>query len=76
MVQNPPASAGVISDMSLIPVLGRCLEKEMATHSRILAWNCPRMEEPGRLQSVASQRVEHDRVTSLSFTSSHDLYGL
>ena len=51
-------------------------QKEMATHSRILAWNCPRIEEPGRLQSVASQRVEHDRVTSLSFTSSHDLYGL
>jgi len=51
-------------------------QKEMATPSRILAWNCPRMEEPGRLQSVASQRVEHDRVTSLSFTSSHDLYGL
>ena len=51
-------------------------QKEMATHSRILVWNCPRMEEPGRLQSVGSQRVEHDRVTSLSFTSSHDLYGL
>ena len=42
------------------------LEKEMATHSSILAWNIPWMEEPGRLQSVGSQRVGHDWATSLS----------
>ena len=36
------------------------LEKEMATHSSILAWKIPWMEEPGRLQSMGSQRVEHD----------------
>ena len=36
------------------------LEKEMATHSSILAWKIPWMEEPGRLQSVGSQRVRHD----------------
>ena len=36
------------------------LEKEMATHSSILAWKIPRMEEPGRLQSVGLQRVRHD----------------
>ena len=36
------------------------LEKEMATHSRILAWKTPWMEEPGRLQSMGSQRVGHD----------------
>ena len=36
------------------------LEKEMATHSSILAWKIPRTEEPGRLQSMGSQRVEHD----------------
>ena len=42
------------------------LEKEMATHSRILAWKIPWMEEPGRLQSMGSQRVRHDQVTSLS----------
>ena len=36
------------------------LEKEMATHSSILAWRSPRMEEPGRLQSMGSQRVGHD----------------
>ena len=36
------------------------LEKEMATHSSILAWKIPQMEEPGRLQSTGSQRVEYD----------------
>ena len=41
------------------------LEKEMASHSCILAWRIPWMEEPGRLQSTGSQRVRHDWVTSL-----------
>ena len=36
------------------------LEKEMATHSSILAWKISWMEEPGRLQSMGSQRVRHD----------------
>ena len=36
------------------------LEKEMATHSRILAWRIPWTEEPGGLQSMGSQRVGHD----------------
>ena len=36
------------------------LEKEMATHSSTLAWKIPWMEEPGRLQSMGSQRVGHD----------------
>ena len=36
------------------------LEKEMATHSSILAWKIPWTEEPGRLQSVGLQRVGHD----------------
>ena len=42
------------------------LEKEMATHSNILAWRTPWTEEPGRLQSTGSQRVGHDWATSLS----------
>ena len=45
------------------------LEKEMATHSSILAWEIPWMEEPGGLQSTGSQRVRHDWVTSLSLHS-------
>ena len=36
------------------------LEKEMATHSSTLAWKILWMEEPGRLQSMGSQRVRHD----------------
>ena len=35
------------------------LEKEMATHSSILAWRIPRLEEPGELQSVVLRRVGH-----------------
>ena len=44
------------------------LEKEMETHSSTLAWKTPWTEEPGRLQSMGSQRVGHDRVTSLSIS--------
>ena len=36
------------------------LEEEMATHSSVLAWEIPWTEEPGRLQSIGLQRVEHD----------------
>ena len=36
------------------------LEKETATHSNILAWKIPWTEEPGRLQSMGSQRIGHD----------------
>ena len=35
-------------------------EKDMATHSSILAWRIPWIEKPGGLQSMGSQRVEHD----------------
>ena len=42
------------------------LEKEMATHSSVLAWRIPGTEEPGRLQSMGSLRVGHDWATSLS----------
>ena len=45
-----------------IPSLGQedLLEKAMATHSSILAWKIPWMEEPGRLQSMGLLRVGHD----------------
>ena len=36
------------------------LEKEMATHSRTVAWKIPWTEEPGRLLSIGSQRVGHE----------------
>ena len=38
----------------------RYVEKEMATHSSILAWRIPWTEEPGRLQSMGLLRVGHD----------------
>ena len=44
------------------------LEKEMAPHSSTLAWKIPWMEEPGRLQSMGSQRVGHDWETSMSMS--------
>ena len=44
------------------------LEKEMATHSSILAWRIPWTEEPGGLQSTGLQRVRHDWATSLSLS--------
>ena len=56
VVKNLPANA----DVSLIPGLGRSLEEEMATHSSILAWRIPWTKQPGRLQSMGSQRVGHD----------------
>ena len=51
MVKNPPAKVG---EMGLI--LGS--EKEMTTHSRILAWKTPWTEEPGGLQSLGSQKSQ------------------
>ena len=47
---------------TLVRSLGRedLLEKEMATHSSTLAWKILWTEEPGRLQSMESQRVRHD----------------
>ena len=47
-------------------------EKAMAPHSSTLAWKIPWMEEPGRLQSMASQRIRHDWAISFSlFTFLH-----
>ena len=58
------------NECSLGPVrsLGRedPLEKELATHSSILAWRILWTEEPGGLQSMGSQRVGHDRATELN----------
>ena len=45
---------------------GVVLEKAMAPHTSTLAWEIPWMEEPGRLQSMGSRRVGHNRATSCS----------
>ena len=73
MVKNPPANAGDIRDAGSIPGLRRslgegnsysvqysALEKEMATHSSVLAWRIPGTGEPGGLPSVGLHRVAHD----------------
>ena len=57
VVKNPPANA---RDTSSIPGSGRSLGGGNATHSSILAWKIPWIEEPGRLQSIGQQRVRHD----------------
>ena len=51
-----------IMQESQVRSLGRedPLEKEMAIHSSTIAWKIPRTEEPGRLQSMRSQRVGHN----------------
>ena len=54
------ASVCNAGDPGSIPGSGRSLEKEIATHSTTLAWKIPWTEEPGRLQSVGSQRVGHN----------------
>ena len=61
MVKNPPAN-GEDTKETCIQSPGRedCLEKEIATHSSILAWKTPWTEESGGLQSMGSQRVGHD----------------
>ena len=53
-------NAGAAGYMGSIPGSGKSLEEEMATHCSILARRIPRTEEPGGLQSMGSQRVEHD----------------
>ena len=67
------------SNRSLDGMVGRIMgplkmsmEKPMAPRSSTLAWKIPRMEEPGRLQSMGLLRVGHDLATSLSlFTFMH-----
>ena len=60
MVKNPPANAEAVRDVGLILGQEGPLEEEMATHSILLAWIIPWTEEPGGVQSMGSQRVEHD----------------
>ena len=58
VVKNMPANAEA-RDVGLIPVLENPLEEDMAPHSSVLVWRIPWTGEPGRLQSMGSQRVWH-----------------
>ena len=61
--QESTCSAG---DLGFIPGSGSSLEKDMATHSSILAWRISWTEEPGGLQSMGSQGAGHDWTTTSS----------
>ena len=63
MVKNLPGNAGDSRDGVRSLDGEDPLEKEMATHSSILAWKIPRTEEPGGLQSMGLQRVRHEHNT-------------
>ena len=60
VVKNPSNKAGKVRDAGVIPGSEDPLEEGMATLSSILAWRIPWTEEPGRLQSIESQRIIHD----------------
>ena len=75
MVKNLPANAGDSRDAGLISVLGRPLEKEMATHSSILAWKMTWTEELGGLHSPWGGKeldmTEHVRARARAHTHTH-----
>ena len=65
---NSKASTCYAGDPSSIPGSGRSPGEGKATHSIILAWRVPWTEEPGKLQSMGSQRVRHDWATHMQDT--------
>ena len=60
IVNSAAVNIGVHVSVSILVSSGYILEKEMATHSSVLAWRIPGMEEPGGLLSMGSHRVGHD----------------
>ena len=79
VVKNPSVNAEDVRDVG-VQCLGQedPLEKEMATHSSILAWRIPWTEEPGRLQSIASEsditEVSKHACTHTAQTSGYILH--
>ena len=71
VVKNPPTN--VETQETWVRSLGQedHLEKEMATHFSILAWKIPWTEEPGRLQSMGSRKVNHDSEHVCTMSSTH-----
>ena len=72
VVKNTPVNAE--TQETRVRSLGRedILEKEMATHSSVHAWEIPRTEEPGGLRSTGSQSLGHDR-SDLTHTQTHTM---
>ena len=73
VVKNPPGKQEM--EETKVWFLGQedPLEKEIATHSSILAWKIPRTEEPSGLQSMGSQRVRHAWMYTHTYTYTHTL---
>ena len=70
VAKNPPASAGDMSKCFNLWV-GKILEKEMATHSSILAWRIPWTEGPEGYSAWSLRRVRHNRVHTHTHTHTH-----
>jgi len=60
VVKNLPADSGDSGDASSVPGSGRSPAGGNGNYSCILAWKIPWTEQPGRIQSMGSQRVEHN----------------
>ena len=60
VVKNPPAMQEMQEMLVQSLSWEDPMEEGMATHANILAWRIPWIEEPGRIQSIGSQRVRHD----------------
>ena len=65
VVKNPPANTGDVRDVGSIHGWEDPLEEDRATHSSILAWRIPWIEEPGGLGFIGSQRAGHNHSNSL-----------
>ena len=72
VVKNPPANAGEVRDAGSIPGQEDPLEKGMATHCSILAWEIPRTEEPGGYSPWGCK--ESDITKQLTFTFNKNKY--
>ena len=70
---SPSICHEVMGPDAMIRSLGQDdpLEKGMATHSSILAWRIPRMEEPGRLQSMGCKELDTTKLLTLFYTHTH-----
>ena len=64
VVKNPPANTGDVRDVGSIHGWDDPLEEDMATHSSVLPWRSPWIEEPGGLGFIGSQRAGHNKATA------------
>ena len=67
-IKNPPAVQETQESQVWSLAREDPLLEEMSTHSSVITWRIPWTEEPGRLQSIGSQRVGHDQVTKHTYS--------